>query len=340
MLATSIIGSLLFFLTVILTRALIQASDRMGMIDSPNNRSSHSTPTPKGGGLGFSIIFLIYALAMVFWRPDLSHLFYPLLFGAPAVLLLGWLDDRFTLSARFRLAVHFLVAIFVYFLVTDGFKDPMNISFLPDSIWVSGIFCVLFISWFINLYNFMDGADGIAASTAVAGSVLLAVISFFHGSGPIAGIYCVIGYTVSGFLVYNWQPAKIFMGDTGSYFLGFVFATMALICKAHADISFYSSIVIFGFFIFDTTYVLFRRALRMEKLFQAHQMFIFHKLMRTKNWSHQKVSVLYTSVMVVWLFPLANLASIYDDYGMLVVVVAYAPLLGLAIWTKAGEEPT
>ncbi len=336
MLEVSVLGSCAFLASLILTRSLIVYSHRMGMVDTPNDRSSHATPTPKGGGLAFFAVFSVIVTWYYIFHPSYDKIVLPLLYGGPVVVALGWMDDRYTLSALLRLLVHFLVAFVIYGLVTQWFTVPLDISFLPEMGWVSAAFCILFIAWFINLYNFMDGADGLAASTAVTGAVLMAVVAYIHGSHEIAMIYCLIAYTVSGFLFYNWGPAKIFMGDTGSYFLGFLFASLALISKAHANVSFYSHIIIFGFFIFDTTYILLRRLLRWEPLFQAHQMFTFHKLLK-KGWSHRKVSSLYSMVLVLWLFPLSNLASIYDDYGMLIVVVAYLPLLVFAIFTKAGE---
>ncbi|MCJ8275831.1 MAG: hypothetical protein MJK18_03245, partial [Bdellovibrionales bacterium] len=137
------------------------------------------------------------------------------------------------------------------------------------------------------------------------------------------------------FLFFIWHPAKIFMGDTGAYFLGFMFAGLALICKVDANISFYSHIIIFGFFIVDATYTLIMRIVTRQNPFAAHKQFGFHKLM-AKGWSHTKVSALYTMVIVLWLFPLANLASINDSWGMMIVVIAYLPLLGFEIYNRAG----
>ena len=331
----SILGSSVFVASMLLTRTLIIYSHKLGMIDNPNNRSSHTNPTPKGGGLAFFLVFSLVTLGLFIFFPKYHEIVLPLLLGGPIVVFLGWLDDRYTLPATPRLLVHFIVAISIYAFVTNWFTVPMGISFLPDWPFVNAAFCVLFIAWFINLYNFMDGADGLASSTAVAGSILMAAVSAIHGSIELSVIYCLIAYTVSGFLFYNWSPAKIFMGDTGSYFLGFLFASLALISKIQANISFYSHIIIFGFFIFDATYILFRRALQRQPLFQAHKTFLFHRLME-KGWSHRKVSSFYTMVLVLWLFPLSNLASIYDMFGLIIVIIAYLPLLIIAIYNEAG----
>ncbi len=336
MLEVSVVGSIAFLISLLITKSLIRFARPLGMIDSPNERSSHTLPTPKGGGLSFFIVFTLITTGLYFFFPEYDQIVSPLLFGGPLVVILGWLDDRYTLSALIRLMVHFIVAILIYRLVTKGFTVDLTISFLPNVFWINFLFCVFFIAWFINLYNFMDGADGLASSTAIAGSTLMAVVCYINGSSELAMIYCLIAYTVGGFMVFNWSPAKIFMGDTGSYFLGFLFASLALISKAYAGVSFYSHIIIFGFFIFDATYVLFRRALRRERVFNAHKMFLFHKLLQ-RGWSHRKVSVFYTLVLVLWLFPLSNLAAIMSDLGLAIVFVAYLPLLGLSLHYKSGE---
>lgn len=305
------------------------------MIDAPNERSSHVKPTPKGGGLGFFIVFTFILIVLYFQGNPFKSLAGPLLFGGPVVVLLGWLDDRFNLSAAFRLGVHLLVAVVIYGLVTRWFAIEFSISFLPNIFFLNFGFCILFISWFINLYNFMDGADGLAATTAIVGSSLLALICFLHGIEQLAVIYLLLAYTVGGFLALNWQPARIFMGDTGSYFLGFIFASMALICKVLAHISFYIHIIIFGMFIVDATYTLGMRALRRQQVFQAHRQFAFHKLI-AKGYSHAQIAVFYALVMIFWLFPMAQLASMYDAYGIVFVAISYFPLLVYEIYNRAG----
>jgi Fuc2NAc and GlcNAc transferase len=336
MLFVSLLGSLAFAATLALTYSLIKYSGRLGMLDVPNERSSHVQPTPKGGGLAFFTVFTLICAALYFWQQDYQSILFPLFVGAPVVVLLGWLDDRRSLSAWPRLMVHFAVSVIVYALITNNFQEPMSISFLPDIEWVAIGFCLLFIAWSINLYNFMDGADGVAASTGMVGASLMAVVAYFHGAPAIAMIYVLVAYCLAGFLVFNWAPAQIFMGDTGSYFLGFVFASLALISKVNASVSIYSHIIIFGFFIFDATYTLFRRALRRERLFSPHKMFLFHKLI-AKGWSHSKVATFYAAVIIVWLFPLSSLAATFGPWGMAFVFIAYLPILLFAIYHKAGE---
>lgn len=336
MLEVSFFGSFAFMASLLLTHTLIRYSEKIGMIDIPNKRSSHERPTTKGGGLAFFSVLSVVLLWFFFSHPNYRAILTPILIGGTIIILLGWLDDRRSLSAGLRLLVHFFVSLLVYGFATHWFQGHLAINFLPNLIWVNALFSLLYIAWFINLYNFMDGADGLASSTTVVGSLLMAVISVGHNSPELAMIYCMIAYTVGGFLFYNWSPARIFMGNTGSYFLGFLFGSLAIVAKAQVDMSFYPHIILFGFFIFDSTYIVFRRAFRREPLFRAHKMFIFQKLL-AKGWSHRKVSVFYTMVVIFWLFPLANIALKYNNFGMIFVSIAYLPLLIFAIYHKAGE---
>jgi Fuc2NAc and GlcNAc transferase len=335
-LTVSVIGSFCLLATAGLSYLLILAAPKIGMLDKPNVRSSHSYPTPKGGGLAFCFVFFVTTGLLYCFREEYRAILFPLFVGAPVVTALGWFDDRSSLPAWLRLLVHLIVAISVYALITDNFSIQVHISFLPKSAWLTTIFCVLFITWSINLYNFMDGADGLAASTGFVGTTLMAAVAYFNNSPSVAMVYLIMGYCLAGFLVFNWSPAKIFMGDTGSYFIGFVFSSLALITKLHSSVSIYSYLIIFGFFIFDATYTLFRRALRRERVFEAHRMFLFHKLL-VRGWSHSSVAILYSAVIVIWLFPLSNLAAMYEDSGILLVILAYSPLFIGAILMKAGE---
>ena len=244
MLVLSLIGPVCFLACAVGTYILSCKASGAGLIDTPNQRSSHSAPTPRGAGLVFSLVYTLSLVGFLFMDRVPSVVVEPILYGAPIIVLLGWLDDRYSLSARIRLSVHFLVAFAIYVLITNGLEAPVQISFMPKDVWLNALLGIFFIAWFINLYNFMDGSDGMAGSMAVTCSVLLASINFFHGIETVSVVYGLIVYTIAGFLVLNWQPARIFMGDTGSYFLGFLFATLALTTKIYSSLSFYSHIII------------------------------------------------------------------------------------------------
>jgi len=335
MLIISSLGTLGFVVCFCLTLGLRSWSKRLGLIDVPNSRSGHSIPTPKGGGLAFCLSFFLVTGSMILLGVLPKDIAFPLFFGGPVVAILGWVDDRFTISAWIRLIVHFMVAIFICYLVTGWGQVPIEISFLPKVPWLNFIFCIFFITWCINLFNFMDGADGLVTSVSIVASLLLAVVAYSHGAENLVSIYVVFAYCLFGFLLHNWPPAKIFMGDSGSYFIGFFFSVMALISKLYSNISFYAHIVLFAPFICDTTYTLVMRFLRGERVYNAHRQQAFHKAIDS-GWTPQKLSFMYITITILWLFPLANLAVLYNLFGIVFVIIAYLPMILFQVYFKAG----
>lgn len=335
-LTISVIGMVIFLLNIAFTKLLMNSAKKIGILDHPNDRSSHSQPTPRGGGLVFSTILIVCSFGAYISDSGFKLISTVLLVGGPIVVAIGWLDDRYKLSATLRLVVHFYSAICVIGISTGWFHESVRFLFLPDIFLLNIIFCILFISWFVNLYNFMDGADGLASSTAVVGSLAMAFLCYESGADRIGIAYIFIACSVAGFLVYNWYPAKLFMGDSGSYFLGFCFASLAIIGKVESGISMYPSIIIFGFFIVDATYTLIMRFLRKQNLYQAHNQFGFHKLMK-KGWSHRQVSILYSAVVLFWLFPWAYLSLKYPQFSFFIIALSYLPLLIFEVYNKAGQ---
>lgn len=322
----TIFGSFALLFSSLITRFIARNASHLHLLDKPNHRSGHTEVTPKGGGIAFALIFLFTTGCMTFSGLLDFNVAKPILFGAPIVLVLGLIDDIKALSALNRLCVHFLVAACALYLVTNGFRETLFISFLPEIKWLNNFFLILFIAWYINLFNFMDGSDGLVGGVSIVGSLLMAVTVLFWGAPTVALLYLLLAYCVAGFLPYNWAPAKIFMGDSGAYFLGFVFAMLALICKKEADVSFYSNIIIFGPLISDATYTLLVRAWRRARLDQAHRQHGFQKAI-DGGWTEPKIVTIYTSTMIVWLFPLAHLACLYDIRGLILVIISYLPLI-------------
>lgn len=183
----------------------------------------------------------------------------------------------------------------------------------------------------------MDGADGLAASTAIVCSVILSGFTFVLGAEELAIAYFVIGTSVAGFLPWNWQPARLFMGESGSYFLGITFASLALIGKVELGLSMYPTIILFGLFIVDPTYTLVIRVFRRLNPLKPHRHFAFHKLLK-RGWSHKKVSILYSLVAVFWLMPMAYLSLVFNDYAFYILVISYMPLICYTIFVKAGND--
>ena len=327
-----------FFLSIWGTRLLIRHADLLNLIDVPNERSSHEHPMPRGGGLAFAGTFICGCLA--FWASGIIRIDWllPTLCGATIVTLIGWMDDRRSMPAASRLAVHFTAALLVYVFITKGFSTHVTISFVPHQ-WplVTFLFAMFFVAWMLNLYNFMDGVDGLAGLNAVVASLCLAAISIWQNQLPLTAIYILLASCVAGFLVFNWSPAKIFMGDSGSTFLGFVFAATALTGKVMGNVAFVANVIILGCFIVDATYTLLVRFAQGKKIHQAHRDHAFQHAVQI-GWSHRRVVIFYAAITVFWLVPLALAALIYEQLAFLFLFTAYTPLVVMQIYFKAGLE--
>ncbi len=285
---------------------------RKGMLDAPNDRRSHKEPKPRGGGIIFIVGSAILAGALYSQHIiDVNQLVY--FVPALVVGLLGFLDDKYALSASIRFIVQFICAAAMLFLLKEGgylLKDYINIP-LP----LSFILMTTAVVWFTNLFNFMDGIDGVAATEAL---FCLSVGGFmiFQSQGyeyaTFAWGVCAL---VAGFLTWNWPNAKIFMGDSGSGFLGFIIAAFALVgCKLF-NTSIIVWLILTSMFWFDATVTLLRRVWAKEKWYQPHRKHAYQRMAQS-GWSHGKVLVstmfinTILSGMTLWAFYRPQLAEI------------------------------
>jgi Fuc2NAc and GlcNAc transferase len=314
------------------------------LIDIPNARSSHNIPTPRGGGLSIVILFLLGlpVLSMMgVLAPEAMWAF----FGAGAwVALVGFLDDHGHIPARWRLLAHFIGAAWgLYWL---GGLQPSVFSFPISSLevhtidlgWFGQILGIFYLVWLLNLYNFMDGIDGLASIEAITVSMGGALL---YLSGPEAGGQWIapvlLAMTVAGFLIWNFPPARIFMGDAGSGFLGLVLGLFSVQAAWIAPQFFWSWLILLGVFIVDATWTLFRRLLRGEKIYEAHRSHAYQYASRYYG-SHKKVTLVIGVINVCWLTPLALWVGVAGLNALLGLVLAYLPLMLLAIHFRAGAR--
>lgn len=323
------------FLSGVLTYYYRRWAFYLGIVDKPNGRSSHKRATPRGAGVAFFISTNI-ALAILVLL-DLLSLNYtlPVFLGGPVVMIMGYWDDIKSVNPFLRLFVHFIVSVFIFSLLSAGFTRVVDISFLPLWPWLTATFCILFIAWFINLYNFMDGCDGLAAGVGMVGAGLIAIISYVYGFNDLSIIYLIIAYSLAGFLLFNWSPARVFMGDSGAYFLGYVFGALALVSKMYYETSLYVHLIIFGMLIVDSTWTLLRRLFRGEKVYLPHRLHGFQKLI-DRGWGHARVTSIYILVTILWLFPMALLSMSYKEYSFLFLVLSYVPPFLALLYVGAG----
>ena len=335
---TPILAFALFLASVFTTRQLVANSLRLSTLDVPNERSSHLTPTPRGGGIAFVAASIIGFLLLVL-NDTLDHAdLLAICCAGVIVATAGHLDDRQKISgATIRLVFHAFGAIVLVAVI--GF--PSQISVFDRTIntgMIGSLLGVVYLVWLLNLFNFMDGTDGIAASEAIFVCVAGAVLNY-HVLSTINFSAAAIFLAVStfGFLLYNWSPAKIFMGDVGSGYLGIVVGGLSLMAAKQQYELLWVWIILLAVFISDATITLIRRLARKQKPHVAHRSHAYQHLAIRFN-SHAKVSLIVLAINVVWLLPIAFFVADQQLAGTTGVVVAYVPLLVAALILGAGKD--
>lgn len=311
---------------------------RNAILDIPNVRSSHATPTPRGGGLAIVTAFLGALVLLVSAGMLQFNVAVVLFAGGGAVALTGYLDDRKTLPASIRICVH-IIAATVAVMVLGGITEQTLRNLGIHGIWVAGLLGVTALTWSTNLFNFMDGIDGIAGSEAVFVAGAGALLNWgYGGDSGLTAAMLVLAAATLGFLIWNWPPARIFMGDVGSGFLGFSLAVLGLAASRHSAIPIEVWAILSGVFLVDATVTLLIRIVRGDRWFEAHRLHAYQKL--ASRWqAHLPVTGLVIGVNVFWLLPWAWIAAIYPARAMLYVLAALTPLIVIAFLVGAGRNP-
>lgn len=271
---------------------------KIGAIDIPkDNRRMHKKPTPRIGGL--AIIFGFTVATLCFAQP--SRQLYGTLAGAAIIAVMGVIDDYKNLPAKLKFVIQIIAALVVVFagdIKIDVFTNPNFLSdnpywVLPE--WLSVTLTVIWIVFITNAVNFIDGLDGLAAGVSAIMSISLVFISIRVGEYPIAILGIALMGSCFGFLPFNFNPAKIFMGDTGSTFLGFMLATLSIqgVFKSYAVISFAVPLLILGLPLFDALFAMIRRILRGQSPMTADRGHLHHRLVDMGFSQKQTVFILY-----------------------------------------------
>ena len=292
------------------------------MLDIPNVRSSHTVPTPRGGGLAIVIVLMLSGILSLFLPQAPIQSLLCLLLATLAFAVVGWQDDKHDLPASIRFLIQLLIAA-----ISSAWLlwDMAGFSFTIAAIAIL-LLCVLWIVWMANLYNFMDGIDGISAVETI---ILGAATSYwFAMSGVISiAIICIaVAGAALGFLRWNWSPAKIFMGDVGSLALGAFFAIIAVIGTAGHGLPFVAFLILYAVYLADSGITLLRRMIKREKWWQAHRSHFYQRAVQS-GFSHAQVSLAVMMMNII----LAVLASLLifdsiDTYTALIVTMAILTL--------------
>ena len=306
------------------------------LLDFPSPRSSHLVPTPRGGGVAIAITFLLL-VPLFSIKGDLPFaVIWAMLGGGICIILIGFIDDHKHVAVGVRLLAHFVAAIWALYWL-GGFPPLMIFGVVLNLGWVGDILAALFLVWLLNLYNFMDGIDGIASIEAITicmGASLLYLIqneSQSFWSPPL-----LLAFAVIGFLCWNFPKAKIFMGDAGSGFIGFMLGIFSIQAAWKFAGMFWVWVILLGVFIVDATLTLILRINNGEKFYKAHRKHAY-QLAASQYGSHKAVSLSIGVINLFWLLPVAYLVSIQWIDGVLGMIIAFIPLVGLFLHFRANS---
>ena len=317
----------------------IRLANKIGVFDIPSERSSHSVPTPRMGGVA---MVAAAVLALIGWAYIASGYVYwtRVVWTVPlfAVLMsgLGLWDDLSSLSPLFRFSVQ--IALSVAILLVLAMKVPsVHLAgySIPSGFWVP--LGALWVVWMVNLYNFMDGIDGLAGGEAAVASSFFFLLFAHYGESGWAVANLFVAAASMGFLVHNWPPARVFMGDAGSAYLGAFYGMQAVVAPLTTSVPFPVLVLPFTNFILDTTVTLFRRIWQGEKWYMAHRSH-FYQRMTNLGMTHQRVTILELLTVAAS----CAAASVYlgfDFPGRVFIVIAVlSGFIAGGIWVMRKER--
>ncbi|WP_417394490.1 MraY family glycosyltransferase [Gimesia chilikensis] len=328
---------------------IIRLAPTLGLVQKPTNRCSHIQPTPRGGGLSFVVISLLATTVCLWNEVSSGSLLTVMLCGGALIAAIGFCDDLYQLSIKKRLGAQILIiAASVYTLLPAPAIELWGIRLQSDVIcW--GI-TALALVWWLNLFNFMDGIDGLAGMEATCILTTAGGLMYYQqgaASSLVLFPMLILTASLAGFILVNWAPAKIFMGDVGSTFLGYTLGMLAATTVYSGALNLWVWLILPGVFWVDATFTLLRRMLRGDRWYQAHQSHAYQRVSRylvesegknlTRKAAHRRVTLAALALNVCWLLPLATMALFWPAWGLPLVMIAWAPLVALAAYYGAGK---
>lgn len=318
-----------------LTAGLRRYALARSIIDVPNARSSHSVPTPRGGGVAIVLAFLL-ALPFLGWSHAVPYSALIAIGGSGGLIaVIGFMDDHGHIAARWRLLGHFGAAAWALFWM-GGLPSISLFGFSVDLAWLGTFLAAVYLVWMLNLYNFMDGIDGIASVEAISVCLCACLLYWLSGLEGLISLPLLLAMAVAGLLVWNFPPAKIFMGDAGSGFLGIALGVMSIQAAWVSSQLLWAWLILLGVFIVDATFTLIRRLVRGDKVYEAHRSHAYQFASRRFG-KHLPVTLGVAAINFFWLLPVALCVVLLDVDGTWGLILAYAPLIALAVTYHAGE---
>ena len=301
--------------TWLMTRTLIDLLTRLEIFDQPNQRSSHDRPRVRGGGLAIlPVLVLVWAGAAI-WLSDSPPRLWALVVGLSLLAAISWFDDLRDLDIRIRLAAQ-AVAVLIG-LVALGDAAAVFQGWLPA--WLAWPLVTLAWLWFVNLFNFMDGIDGISGVECIALGLGMALVAAIGGLNPsLLALPALLAAAVAGFLVWNWHPARIFLGDVGSIPLGYLLAWLLFQLAAEGALA--AALILPAYYLADATVTLLRRALRREPFWLPHREHFYQHAVRAGH-SHDRIALAVAACNLL-LIALALLSLVWPWIALFLAILA------------------
>lgn len=324
----------------IYTHALIYLSKRYAeqhLMQAPHLRGTHTRTIPRGVGLSVVITCLIALAALAF-----NQAYFPtpvaiaIIVGGTLVGLIGFLDDHSHIAPSIRLLVQSLSVGIVLYQI-GGFPEIYILDQMIYLGWFGHILAFLGMVWLLNLYNFNDGIDGYVAMETVFISLTLAVMVYLLGFLSLTWFLLVLAVSMSAFLCWNWQPAKVFMGDVCSGFLGFLWASLMAYTAKDNWVPIITWFILLAIPIIDATVTLIVRLAKGYSYGESHNSHAYHHAV-VRYGSHQAVVLRALAINLFWLLPLATASFLWPQYDLYFFVVAVAPIFYIVIKLGAGQD--
>ncbi len=307
-----------FVLSILFTGLYRQYALSRALLDHPNHRSSHSQPTPRGGGVVFCLLFFISLIALPYLGLAPWDSFKVL--GVPSLIIvvLGYCDDINGLPAKLRFSIQMVAAVLFFYLLEVDYSNYLH-GWLAALHGVGFVLLVVATVWSTNLYNFMDGTDGIAAVEAITLYGMGGLLLWMQGAHQLAYLAWCLVVGVCGFLVWNWPCAKIFMGDVASSFLGFLVIPFALFGYFEYGLSVFIWFILYLAFTMDATLTLWRRVWHKDKIFEAHKLHAYQRLHQA-GYSHTQV--LFVMIFLNSIFSLLALLAMCHSQWLIEILLS------------------
>jgi len=308
------------FLSIVSIKIYISVANRFKLFSVPHQGGVRKDIIPTSGGISFGMIYLLIVIGISAYFDVPQNYFYSIIIGSGFIMIIGFMDDIFHLSSGFRLFIQLAFVVFVCYM----FGLPQSIHSL-DKLLILMIIIIGSI-WMINTFNFIDGADGLVATNCAIFSLVGGLFLLIQGQNNLSMLlFSLLGINL-GFLYFNWSPAKIFMGDSGSLFLGSIFVIFSIGAYSNEVLNYWTWLILLSIFYVETTITLIIRIKRGENALKVHHSHHAYQQIIINSGKHEKPALLSIIIHTLWVIPMSILSFIYPDSGFLITLVTCLPL--------------